>query len=167
MKLLLTAGLLSFWAAASATPSETAEVSPALAIAIKDKSNAALDKILAGLQNAYENTSTFSANFSQSYTNSLLKKTDKSTGHVSFQKPGKMRWDYTKPEVKSFLISENTLWIHQPKDHLAMVNRCFKQDSLTTSISFLWGAGNLPETFNVSFFKGQFQRCYIEKYQKL
>ncbi len=98
-----------------------------------------LNTVLDGLQKTYENTSTFDAQFEQHYTYALLKKNNKSSGRVSFQKPGQMRWDYDKPEVKSFIISENSLWIHQPEDHLAMVNRCFKQDGLTTSISFLWG----------------------------
>ena len=115
-----------------------------------------LSKILDGLQKTYENTSTFDAHFEQRYTYALLKKNNKSAGRVSFQKPGQMRWDYSQPEAKSFIISNDSLWIHQPEDHLAMVNRCFKQDGLTTSISFLWGAGNLRETFHVSFFKGQF-----------
>ncbi|MBL92874.1 MAG: hypothetical protein CMH56_13805 [Myxococcales bacterium] len=157
MKTLLAASLMTtFWATSPIAPQSTFTPERIHKLNAEKPRNAALEKVLTGLQKTYENTSTFSAQFSQSYTNSLLKKTDKSAGQVSFQKPGKMRWDYTKPEPKSFLISGSNLWIHQPKDHLAMVNKCFKQDSLTTSISFLWGAGNLRETFNVSFFKGQF-----------
>ena len=156
MKTILAASLMTFWAASPLTPQASFRSAQLQTLKTEKTRDAALEKVLTGLQKTYENTSTFSAQFSQSYTNSLLKKTDKSEGQVSFQKPGKMRWDYTKPDPKSFLISGSKLWIHQPKDHLAMVNKCFKQDSLTTSISFLWGAGNLRETFNVSFFKGQF-----------
>mgnify|MGYP001199124416 CR=1 FL=1 len=144
-----TLGLLSFFAMAHTNANANM---PKTSQATQKRLTAVLD----GLQKTYENTSTFDAQFEQAYTYALLKKNNKSSGRVSFQKPGQMRWDYNKPEVKSFIISEDSLWIHQPGDHLAMVNRCFKQDGLTTSISFLWGAGNLRETFHVSFFKGQF-----------
>jgi outer membrane lipoprotein carrier protein len=145
-------GMVSIFAIAQANAGPTStQVKKALTA--KEKK---LDGVLKGLQGNYENTTTFDAQFEQRYTYALLKKTNKSTGRVSFQKPGQMRWDYSAPEVKSFIISQESLWIYQPEDHFAMVNRCFKQDGLTTSISFLWGAGNLRETFHVSFFKGQF-----------
>ena len=155
MKLFSAIGLMTLWATSSigATAHLPAGAKAPLLRSAKANSDR-LDRVLAGLQKRYENTKTFSAKFSQSYTNSLLKKTDKSTGQVSFQKPGQMRWDYSAPVPKSFLVANNQLWIHQHKDQLAMVNKCFKQDTLTTSISFLWGAGNLKETFQVSFFQG-------------
>jgi hypothetical protein len=36
------------------------------------------------------------------------------------------------------------------------VNKCFKQDGLTASVAFLWGAGRIREQFDVSWFDGTF-----------
>lgn len=97
----------------------------------------------------------FSAEFKQTFRHKILKKDDTSEGTVKFKAPGFMRWDYTKPSAKSFIVDGKKLWIHQPKDKLAMVDHCFKQDSLTASLSFLWGGGNIAKQFKAEYFDGQ------------
>ena len=67
-----------------------------------------------------------------------------------------MRWDYLKPSQKSFMINGKSLWLYQKKDKVAQIDRCFKQDALTSSISFLWGSKQILQEFSLDFFKGQF-----------
>ena len=115
-----------------------------------------LDEAVDAMQAAYEKTTDFNATFRQKYTYTLLRRTQESAGTVSFKKPGKMRWDYKTPAEKSFIIDGKKLWVVQTADQTALVNRCFKQDGLTASVAFLWGAGDIRKEFNVTFFKGVF-----------
>ncbi|MFZ9887677.1 MAG: outer-membrane lipoprotein carrier protein LolA [Myxococcota bacterium] len=108
------------------------------------------------LQKTYEDTREFEARFTQRYTYALLRRTQESHGVVRFKKPGLMRWDYTDPTPKTFLIDGSRLWVHQPKDNTVLVDHCFKQDGLTASVAFLWGAGDIEKQFHVSWFDGTF-----------
>jgi outer membrane lipoprotein carrier protein len=118
--------------------------------------DAKLSKAIASLQKAYEGTNDFAASFEQRYTYTLLRRTQVSHGTVRFKKPGLMRWNYTKPSKKSFIVNEGKLWVHQPEDKVALVDHCFKEDGLTASVSFLWGSGDITGQFNVSWFEGVF-----------
>ncbi len=105
--------------------------------------------ILAGLQAVYDKTYSFEANFKQTYWNKLFDRTDHSEGRLSYQKPGKMRWDYLKPNQKSFILNKNTLWMVEPEEKVATINRCFQADALTASLVFLGGKGKLAEQFKI------------------
>jgi outer membrane lipoprotein carrier protein len=118
--------------------------------------DARLDNTIAKMQKQYEATTSFRADFTQRYTYTILRKTQESTGTAAYMKPGRIRWDYSTPQKKSFIVNEGKLWVDQPEDQLVMVDHCFKQDSLTASLSFLWGAGKLREQFRVQWFEGVF-----------
>lgn len=104
-------------------------------------------KTLDKLQAVYDKTSSFEANFKQTYWNKLFDRTDTSEGTLSYQKPGKMRWDYLKPHQKSFILNQNTLWMIETEENMAYINRCFQSDALTASLVFLGGKGRLKEQF--------------------
>lgn len=131
----------------------TAAVSPEPA---KPAVDAKLDAVVDGLQKTYEGTKDFSGNFTQRYTFTMLRRTQESKGQVKFERPGRMRWDYREPTAKTFIVDGTSLWVHQPVDNTAFVNKCFKQDGLTASVAFLWGAGKIREQFDVSWFDGTF-----------
>jgi outer membrane lipoprotein carrier protein len=118
--------------------------------------DARLDGIVDAIQKTYDGTTDFSGSFVQRYTYTLLRRTQESTGEVKFKKPGLMRWDYSKPDPKSFVVDGKSLWVHQPSDHNAFVNACFQQDGLTASVAFLWGQGRIKEQFDVKWFAGVF-----------
>jgi hypothetical protein len=52
-------------------------------------------EVARALQQKYDAIRDFSANFVQSYTGGVLKKTLEERGKLLVKKPGKMRWDYT------------------------------------------------------------------------
>ncbi|MCP4501958.1 MAG: outer membrane lipoprotein carrier protein LolA [Deltaproteobacteria bacterium] len=120
------------------------------------RTQAELERVVGEMQKVYENTTSFSAKYTQRFTFTLLRRTQESTGAVQFRKPGLMRWDYAAPKVKSFVVDGKSLWVHTPEDHTAMVNHCFKSDGLTASVSFLWGSGNFLKEFDVAWFPGKF-----------
>lgn len=138
-------------AGASATaPSQPAAAQPTTT------ADAKLDAVVDSIQKTYDATTDFSGSFVQRYTYTLLRRTQESRGTVKFKKPGLMRWDYTAPDKKSFVVDGKSLWLHQPADQNAFVNACFQQDGLTASVAFLWGQGRIREQFDVKWFAGVF-----------
>lgn len=130
----------------------SASSSPAAAPTGTATGDAKLEAVVDAIQRTYDATTDFSATFTQRYTFTLLRRTQESKGEVRFKKPGLMRWDYTSPEPKSFVVDGKSLWIYQPTDHNAFVNACFKQDGLTASVAFLWGQGRIRDQFDVKWF---------------
>lgn len=124
----------------------------AQAPAVDPKLKAIVDK----LQKRYEGTTDFSATFTQRFTYTVMKRTQVSKGTVLFKRPGLMRWDYATPSPKTFAVAEGKLTLWQVEDHSVLVDHCFKEDSLTASVSFLWGAGNILEQFDVKPFPAGF-----------
>lgn len=141
----LTAG------APTTAPATTAPATPATPAADQK-----LDAVIDTLQKTYEGTRDFKGRFTQRFTYTMLRRTQESTGAVTFEKPGRMRWDYDKPAAKSFIVDGKALWVVQPEDRVAFVNACFQQDGLTASVAFLWGDGKLREQFTISWFDGVF-----------
>lgn len=151
--------------AATTTPAPAAPPLPAAAAPpappAAPVADAKLDAVVDAVQKTYEGTKDFKGKFKQKFTYTMLRRTTESQGSVTFEKPGRMRWDYTPDakgvgDDKSFIVDGKSLWIVQPKDKVAFVNACFQQDGLTASVAFLWGEGKLREQFNISWFDGQF-----------
>lgn len=114
------------------------------------------EQLAADVQKTYDQTTDFSADFHQKFHFTVLRRVEESKGKVAFKKPGRMRWTYTEPSDKEFIIDGSTLWMVQPRDGMVMKNPCFKNDGLTASVAFLWGDGKLLEQFDVSWFSGVF-----------
>jgi outer membrane lipoprotein carrier protein len=107
---------------------------------------AVVDKV----QRRYDAAADFRARFNQTLTNAAFKRKTSSSGEVLFKKPGRMRWNYDKPEPKMYLADGATLWLYEPEDRQA-----FKQDlrasQLPAALAFLTGQGKLASEFDVSF----------------
>jgi outer membrane lipoprotein carrier protein len=146
------------WPLAGAASAQTPEatppsaphpaVAPAAGGATADTARIAL----AAVQTFYEQTRDVSADFFQTYINKLYDRTDRSRGHVSFKKPGKMRWDYAKPNGKVIVASSGKLVVFEPGDEPAdkgqVVEQSFAQADLPQAMSFLLGTGKLVEDFD-------------------
>lgn len=101
------------------------------------------------VQTFYEHTRDFSASFTQQYKYKAMARTQKSAGTVQVKKPGLMRWDYTAPYEKLFLLDGKALWVWDPEDNAVMVNRSFSSDQLSAAVTFLWGKGKLSDEFDI------------------
>jgi outer membrane lipoprotein carrier protein len=66
------------------------------------------------------------------------------------KKPGKMRWEYTTPEKKTFVSDGVRLYSYVPADKQVIVSRVPQSDTTTTPVLFLAGQGNLIRDFSVS-----------------
>src|SRR4051794_39240662 len=101
------------------------------------------------VQKRYDAAKDFRARFNQTLTNAAFGRKSSSTGEVLFKKPGRMRWNYEKPEAKVYLADGSTLWLYEPEDKQA-----FKQDlkssQLPAALAFLTGQGKLTTEFEVA-----------------
>ena len=106
--------------------------------------------VVAKVQKRYDDAADFKARFTQTLTSAALKRTTNSSGQVTFKKPGRMRWDYEKPDKSSYITDGGVLWLYEPDDKQA-----FKQDlkasQLPAALAFLMGKGKLASEFDVTF----------------
>ena len=104
------------------------------------------------VQQRYDSATDYHAKFGQTLTNVAFGRKTSLGGEVLFKKPGRMRWNYTQPETKSYVADGSTLWLYEPEDKQA-----FKQDlkssQLPAALAFLTGRGKLATEFDVTFAK--------------
>lgn len=109
-----------------------------------------LATVIDRMQKRYDQAKDFRAQFSQKYSRAVIGRMTVSTGEVAFKKPGRMRWDYVKPEPRMFLSTGQFLWLYEPEEKQA-----FKQDlktsQLPAALAFLMGKGKITDEFEVTF----------------
>jgi outer membrane lipoprotein carrier protein len=104
------------------------------------------------LQKRIEGVRDFSADFVHTYEGGVLKKRVTERGHLLIKKPGKMRWEYTAPEPKTFVSDGVQLYSYVPADKQVVVSPvpAGDDDQATTPALFLAGKGSLTRDFNAS-----------------
>jgi outer membrane lipoprotein carrier protein len=140
----------------AATPSSATPTAPTAARTDAAKQvprdSDAARSTLAAVQTFYEQTRDVTADFHQTYVNKLYDRTDRSHGHVVFKKPGKMRWDYAKPNGKVISASSGRLVVYEPGDEPTdkgqVLQQNFAQAELPQAMSFLLGTGKLADDFD-------------------
>src|SRR5262245_4589033 len=116
--------------------------------------------VVGKMQKRYDEAADFKARFTQTLTSATLKRTTNSSGQVTFKKPGRMRWDYEKPDKSSYITDGGVLWLYEPDDKQA-----FKQDlkssQLPSALAFLLGKGKLASEFDITFAAGKTGPDYV------
>jgi len=105
------------------------------------------------LQAALNQVTTIKADFEQIYTNKNFEEGVKLNGKFLLKKPGKIRWDYQKPEKKVITTDGKTFWLYKAEDKQVYINMQFSEQRKNMGISFLWGDKKLAEVFKVKFIK--------------
>ena len=101
--------------------------------------------VLTDIQNQYEKTTDFEANFVQEYIGKVMRQSQKGEGKVFFKKKGMMRWDYHLPNQK--IISDGqTLWFYQPEENQVLISHA---DKMIKEFGFLVGEGDLRRDFKL------------------
>lgn len=108
-------------------------------------------QVAAALQAKYDTIRDFSADFTHEYEGGVLKRKMTESGTLRVKKPGKMRWEYTSPEKKTFVSDGSTIYLWIPADNQVTQSAVPKQDEATTAVLFLVGKGNLTRDFDVTF----------------
>lgn len=109
--------------------------------------------VLRLVQTFYDQTKTLQADFKQTRYTRLYDRYDRAEGKVVFKKPGKMRWDYNRPNGQVFVTHGDKLLIYQPPEEGEkagqLIERALGEDQLPAAFSFLTGGGNLEKDFDV------------------
>ncbi|MEN9800829.1 MAG: Outer rane lipoprotein carrier protein LolA [Pseudomonadota bacterium] len=100
------------------------------------------------VQGFYEKTRDFTAGFQQDYAYKGSKRTQRSSGTVTFKKPALMRWDYTAPSKKTFVLNGDTVYALDTEAQLLTVAN-LDTNQLSAAVTFLWGRGRLLEEFDI------------------
>ena len=106
-----------------------------------------VESIIDGVQEHYEQTGDIQANFIQLSLIKSIGQTKESGGLVFFQKPGKMRWEYTEPTQQLLVSNGKTFWLYVPDDEQVIVQDAEEAYGSKTPIVFLSGMGDLQNDF--------------------
>ena len=98
--------------------------------------DASMNPDLSALEARYRKASTLEANFLERYSENG-KQVRVEAGKAYFLRPGKMRWEYEKPEKTVFLVDGKYVWFYAPDDHTATRMPAKKSDDWRTPIAFL------------------------------
>lgn len=114
---------------------------PAMAPEVK----ALVDRV----QAFYEKTDDFTADFRQDYTYQVFRRTQTSSGKVTYKRPALMRWEYEKPSPRTFVLAGERALALDPEAKLLTV-AAIATSKLSASVTFLWGQGRLAEEFSIA-----------------
>ncbi|HET7695073.1 MAG TPA: outer membrane lipoprotein chaperone LolA [Vicinamibacterales bacterium] len=103
------------------------------------------------LQEKYDRVKDFTADFTHAYEGGVLNRKSTERGTVQIKKPGRMRWEYTAPEKKTFVSDGIKIFSYVPADKQVIVSDVPSADEATTAVLFLAGKGSLLRDFNVSY----------------
>src|SRR5206468_12457043 len=117
MRLARTFAIVALAAAATAAGHAADTTAPELAAAVQRK---------------YDGIKDFSADFTHAYEGGVLKKQVTERGHLLVKKPGKMRWDYTTPDAKTFVSDGLKMYSYVPPDKQVVVSTVPPEDDAPT-----------------------------------
>jgi outer membrane lipoprotein carrier protein len=105
-------------------------------------------EIGARVQQFYDSTKTFKATFTQTYTIKVQNVKKVSTGKVTFEKPGKMSWNYDAPNGNRVVSDGTTIRVYE-KENEQMYVTPVKGSQYPAALSFLLGQGQLTKDFEL------------------
>ena len=103
------------------------------------------------LQARYDRVKDFTADFTHTYEGGVLKRKSTERGTVRIKKPGRMRWEYTAPEKKTFVSDGVKIYSYVPADKQVIVSSVPGTDEATTAVLFLAGKGDLVRDFDITY----------------
>ena len=95
-------------------------------------------KIVIRMEARYRSAKTLQATFLERYVeNGSVVRTEAGTAY--FRRPGKMRWEYERPEKDLFLVDGKTAWFYVPADHTVTRVPARQSGDLRTPLALLAG----------------------------
>ncbi len=103
---------------------------------------------LDAIQARYDGVRDMRADFEQTSYMASLGKESSSEGSVLVERPGKMRWEYGKPDGRVIVLDGETIRIYDPSDKQLQIATLVEGGVNPTALSFLMGDGVLGEMFD-------------------
>jgi len=101
------------------------------------------DAIVRKVDDHYNHLSSLRADYTEHYAGMGLDRTE--TGTLLLKKPGRMRWNYTAPAGKVFILDGKYGWFYTPGDNQATRIPAKKLDDLRSPLRFLLGHTQLQK----------------------
>lgn len=109
-----------------------------------------LEEFVDKVQAACSKVQDLSARFHQTATNRSLGLVQEASGIFLVKRPGKMRWEYQKPEARLFVTDGKTLWVYSPADKQVLAQDVGEAFASRLPLSFLAGDCQLRRNFSIS-----------------
>jgi len=110
--------------------------------------------IVEGLQQHYDRTRSFAADFSQQIISTAGTRTDR-RGVLYYRKPALMRWEFSEPKDEVIVSDGSTLYNYQPDLSQVIETPLAQALRSSPSAALLIGIGKLDRDFAVSIVKPQ------------
>lgn len=115
----------------------------ALGLAVARLGAQSSDPILRKVDDHYNHLTSLRAAYTEHYTGMGMNRTE--TGTLLLKRPGRMRWSYTTPVGKVFLLDGKFGWFYTPGDNQATRISAKKLDDLRSPLRFLLGRTQLAK----------------------
>lgn len=109
-----------------------------------------VDEVVDKVEATCRDVQDVSARFHQTATNKSLGQVQEASGIFLAKRPGKMRWEYQKPEPRLFVSDGKTLWAYSPVDKQAVVQEVGEAFGSRMPLSFLAGDCRLRRDFEIT-----------------
>lgn len=125
-------------------------VPPGLPAAAAAKAGADVDEVVAKVQATCSRAQDLTARFHQTATSRATGAVQEASGLFLVKRPGKMRWEYQKPEPRLFVTDGKTLWVFSPADKQVVVQDLGEALASRTPLAFLAGDCQLRRDFVIA-----------------
>ena len=106
-------------------------------------------QILGRIQARYNTINSIQADFRQHSFLTALEVSESSLGKMWYERPGKMRWSYSKPEKQEFIVRDTVLWFYRPEDNQVLIDQFRQLLSSDVPVGFILGIGDLTKDFKL------------------
>jgi outer membrane lipoprotein carrier protein len=107
------------------------------------------DDLLNRVQASYQSGGDLTASFKQVFVDKLRGKKREESGTLWAKRDGRVRWSYLSPVRKDFVFDGKSAYFYEPENAQVTVFDRFQDSPLANAVRFLWGQGDLRDTFTV------------------
>jgi outer membrane lipoprotein carrier protein len=111
------------------------------------------DQAVACVQKVYDQSQTFTSDFSQKFLVKAYNQEKTSRGHVTFAKPGKMQWVYDDPAGNRVVSDGSSIKVYDASNK-QMYEQPMDKSQYPAALSFLTGTGKLSDSFDFTVVQG-------------
>jgi outer membrane lipoprotein carrier protein len=105
-----------------------------------------LNELLQRVEDRYNNAKTLQVLFMEQYTPpGSIRRTE--SGELTLRKPGRMRWDYSKPKGKLWISDGKYIWMYSPADNRAERMKFKESEDMRAPLAFLLGKLHFDKEF--------------------
>jgi outer membrane lipoprotein carrier protein len=112
------------------------------------------DQAVACVQKVYDQSQTFTSDFSQKFLVKAYNQEKTSRGHVTFAKPGKMQWVYDDPAGNRVVSDGSSIKVYDASNK-QMYEQPMDKSQYPAALSFLTGTGRLDDAFTFEVKTGE------------